>query len=91
MGEPTKISIADALREEKRKEIIALHKTRPEYFIYMEIRTESDPVTPKVSIPSKRKWEKEFYLWRNAITSIMKVIPPLEAAPHGVKGITHLQ
>ena len=67
MGEPTKISIADALREEKRKEIIALHKTRPEYFIYMDMRTQSGPVTPKVSIPSKRKWEKAFYLWRNAI------------------------
>lgn len=67
MGERAKISIANALREEKRKEIIALHKTRPEYFIYMDMRTESEPVTPKVSIPSKMKWEKEFYLWRNAI------------------------
>ena len=44
--------------KKNEKEIIALHKTRPEYFIYMDMRTESDPVTPKVSIPSKRKWEK---------------------------------
>ena len=51
----------------EKKEIIALHKTRTEYFMYMEMRTESDPVTPKVSVPSKRKWEKAFYLWRNAI------------------------
>ena len=63
MGEPTKISIADALREEKRKEIIALHKTRPEYFIYMEMRTESDPVTPKVN----------FIFGEMPSTSIMKV------------------
>ena len=73
MGEPTKISIADALREEKRTEIIALHKTRPEYFIYMDMRTQSDPVTPKVSIPPKRKWEKHFIFGEMPSTNIMKV------------------
>lgn len=35
----------------------------------MEMRTESDPVTPKVSVPSKREWEKQFYCWRTAINN----------------------
>ena len=63
MGEPTKF----ARRKTKRNFTSPQDEAR--ILHYIEMRTGSDPVAAKVSIPSKRQWRRQFYRWRTAINS----------------------